>query len=60
MHKESLSGASEDNSSTMFKPVLPEEKMRAIERLGFGMVSKIFLEYEKRFWPQDCARIQLV
>ncbi|KAK6484869.1 spermine oxidase isoform X1 [Huso huso] len=53
-------GYLQDNSSTMFKPVLPEEKMRAIERLGFGVVSKIFLEFEKRFWPQDCAGIQLV
>ncbi|XP_043916512.1 spermine oxidase-like [Protopterus annectens] len=47
-------------SMKMFDPTLPEEKLNAIERLSFGTVNKIFLEFEERFWPTDCEGIQLV
>ncbi|XP_062862700.1 spermine oxidase-like [Trichomycterus rosablanca] len=46
-------------AKTMFKPALPKPKLDAIERLGFGTVDKIFLCFSQRFWPEDCAGIQL-
>lgn len=34
-----------------FEPALPEEKLGAIERLGFGLLNKVFLVFGERFWP---------
>ncbi|TRY99866.1 hypothetical protein DNTS_016962 [Danionella cerebrum] len=53
-------GALKEKARTMFKPPLPEKKLSAIENLGFGLVDKIFLFFEKSFWPEDCAGVQLV
>ncbi|MBN3314498.1 SMOX oxidase, partial [Atractosteus spatula] len=53
-------GVLQEQASVMFEPLLPEQKMRAIERLGFGVVDKIYLKFSERFWPPDCAGIQLV
>lgn len=53
-------GFLKDRASALFEPTLPEDKIRAIERLGFGTVDKIFLRFNERFWPEDCAGIQLV
>ena len=41
------------NHKTLFTPVLPSWKVRAIEKMGFGNLEKIFLEFEKPFWPMD-------
>ncbi|KAJ8351653.1 hypothetical protein SKAU_G00231290 [Synaphobranchus kaupii] len=53
-------GFLKERASAMFEPALPEDKIGAIERLGFGTVDKIFLRFSERFWPEDCAGIQLV
>ncbi|KAL0964034.1 hypothetical protein UPYG_G00317380 [Umbra pygmaea] len=53
-------GYLKENAQTMFKPALPKPKTDAIKRLGFGTVDKIYLRFKNRFWPDDCAGIQLV
>ncbi|KAK3569016.1 hypothetical protein QTP86_021570, partial [Hemibagrus guttatus] len=53
-------GVLKQQARTMFEPALPKSKLDAIERLGFGTVDKIFLCFSERFWPEDCAGIQLV
>lgn len=53
-------GCLKERASTLFDPPLPKGKVEAIQRLGFGTVAKIFLEFSEAFWPQDCAGIQLV
>lgn len=35
-----------------FQPPLPEWKAGAIERLGFGILNKVVLVYEKAFWDE--------
>lgn len=37
----------------MFEPELPMLKRYAIEGLTIGTVDKIFIEFEKPFWPND-------
>ncbi|XP_060786244.1 spermine oxidase-like isoform X2 [Neoarius graeffei] len=53
-------GVLKQQARTMFEPALPKSKLNAIERLGFGTVDKIFLCFSEKFWPEDCAGIQLV
>ncbi|XP_072541146.1 spermine oxidase isoform X2 [Salminus brasiliensis] len=53
-------GVLKQHAGALFKPSLPKSKLDAIERLGFGTVDKIFLCFNERFWPEDCAGIQLV
>ncbi|TSK92915.1 Spermine oxidase [Bagarius yarrelli] len=53
-------GVLKKQARTMFEPALPKSKLDAIERLGFGTVDKIFLYFSERFWPEDCAGIQLL
>lgn len=36
---------------TLFTPKLPAAKVKAIENLGFGTLGKVFLEFDKPFWP---------
>lgn len=38
------------NYKQMFDPQLPESKAGAIERTGFGRVTKLFLYYDEPFW----------
>lgn len=38
---------------TLFTPNLPQNKVVAIEKNGFGCVGKIFLEFDVPFWPTD-------
>lgn len=40
-------GVLKHKANDLFKPLLPEYKMEAIERLLFGTVDKILLEYER-------------
>lgn len=37
----------------IFEPELPEWKTAAIDRLGFGLLNKVVLTYESRFWDTD-------
>jgi predicted NAD/FAD-dependent oxidoreductase len=36
-----------------FSPVLPEAKIKAISRLGMGVLNKVFLRFPRVFWPKD-------
>ena len=48
-----------DNTPT-FEPKLPSYKLESIERLLFGTVDKIFLEYERPFLNPDISEIMLL
>nr|KAG5714699.1 hypothetical protein BaRGS_000187 [Batillaria attramentaria] len=40
------------NYQKMFDPPLPEAKTGAINRIGFGRVTKLFVYYDKPFWKE--------
>jgi hypothetical protein len=44
----------------MFQPGLPGDKVQAIESLGFGLIDKVFLEFDTVFWDPANPGIQLV
>ncbi|XP_077987400.1 peroxisomal N(1)-acetyl-spermine/spermidine oxidase-like [Glandiceps talaboti] len=53
-------GFLKENVNTFFKPTLPDEKQAVINRLGFGTVDKIFLQFRDPFWDKDFKSLQLV
>ncbi len=36
-----------------FEPVLPGSHVRAIKRLGMGVLNKVVLRFAEQFWPKD-------
>lgn len=36
-----------------FNPPLPAEKRRAMARMGFGVLNKVYLQFERVFWERD-------
>lgn len=48
------------HSPKLFDPPLPEYKRESIDRLLFGTVNKIFLEYDRPFLHQDVSEIMLL
>jgi polyamine oxidase len=40
-----------------FSPALPEEKVSAIERIGYGHYEKLALKFPHRFWPKEPHRL---
>ena len=40
-------------ATIVFDPPLPEAKRRAIERLGFGLLDKVVLKFDRPFWPES-------
>lgn len=40
-----------------FTPALPEETQRAIDRLGFGTLDKMYLQFDRVFWDEDAHNI---
>ncbi|XP_053605051.1 peroxisomal N(1)-acetyl-spermine/spermidine oxidase [Plodia interpunctella] len=53
-------GVLKENAGSIFEPSLPQYKMEAIERLLFGVVDKIFLEYERPFLNPEVTEIMLL
>jgi len=43
-----------------FDPVLPDDKLAAIDRLGMGVLNRVILEYDERFWDDDVDVIGFV
>ena len=41
----------------MFFPKLPKNKLKIIEGIGFGTLQKIFLIYDKPFWPENMTSL---
>ena len=48
------------NKSIDFVPTLPEEKIKSIERLEMGILNKIVIQFDKRFWPAKAHRLGLI
>eukprot|EP01147_Barroeca_monosierra_P005340 gene5340-8860_t len=42
-------------NSIEFSPHLSRSKTRAIRKLGFGLINKVVLMFDKVFWPKDKA-----
>lgn len=53
-------GVLKENVNTLFCPPLPEDKFEAIERLLFGTVDKIFLEYDRPFLNPEISEVMLL
>lgn len=48
------------NSPTLFQPSLPDDKLRSMQKLGFGVVNKVQLQYNQPFWESDWKGIRLL
>lgn len=53
-------GVLKEKAKTLFEPELPQYKQESIERLLFGTVDKIYLEYEQPFLSPSITEIMLV
>lgn len=53
-------GVLKASSKRMFLPPLPQEKVLAINRLGFGIVDKVILEFDDPVVDSDIFRIELL
>ena len=53
-------GVLKASHNVLFEPQLPQHKTEIIEHLGFGVMNKIFLEFEEAFWDTENPGIQLV
>ena len=43
-------GVLKAKAESLFEPKLPDRTLEAIEKLGFGTVDKIFVEFEETWW----------
>ncbi|KAM6347305.1 peroxisomal N(1)-acetyl-spermine/spermidine oxidase isoform 2-T2 [Alca torda] len=53
-------GFLKEHHQDFFQPPLPQRKVEAIRRLGFGTNNKIFLEFEKPFWDPQQQLLEVV
>lgn len=53
-------GVLKENSQTLFDPALPDYKIEAIDRLLFGTVDKILLEYDRPFLNPNITEVLLL
>ncbi len=52
-------GCLKNSARNLFHPQLPETKLNSIQRIPFGKVNKIFLQFEKPFWKVGSGSIKL-
>jgi monoamine oxidase len=43
-----------------FSPALPERKQAAIQRLGMGVLDKLYLKFDRVFWPTEPDLIRYI
>lgn len=53
-------GVLKECHTTLFEPQLPQYKLESIDRLLFGTVDKIFLEYDRPFLNKDISEVMLI
>ncbi|XP_047351594.1 peroxisomal N(1)-acetyl-spermine/spermidine oxidase isoform X2 [Vespa velutina] len=53
-------GVLKKKANDIFEPPLPDNKLQAINRLMFGTVDKIFLEYERPFLNPGISEVMLL
>jgi len=53
-------GVLKETHNRLFEPNLPHHKIEIIEKMGFGVMNKIFLGFDDIFWDTDNPGIQLV
>ncbi|XP_045449773.1 peroxisomal N(1)-acetyl-spermine/spermidine oxidase [Melitaea cinxia] len=53
-------GVLKETAASLFEPALPQYKLESIERLLFGAVNKIYLEYERPFLNPDVTEMMLL
>jgi hypothetical protein len=53
-------GVLKEKAATLFSPSLPQYKLDSINRLLFGTVDKILLEYERPFLNPDVSEVMLL
>lgn len=53
-------GVLKEKSTELFQPQLPECKLEAINRLLFGTVDKIYLEFERPFLHPSITEVMLL
>ncbi|CAB4875003.1 unannotated protein [freshwater metagenome] len=44
-------------STIRFDPPLPSATRRAVARVGFGLLDKVFLSYDSAWWPADANQL---
>ena len=40
-------------AESLFEPKLPDRKLEAIQKIGFGIVDKIFVEFDETWWDPE-------
>ncbi|XP_076105042.1 spermine oxidase-like isoform X2 [Mytilus galloprovincialis] len=53
-------GYLKDHTTSMFCPSLPDEKVHAIQNVGFSTLVKVFLAWNKPFWCESYSGVQFV
>lgn len=53
-------GCLKKQSGRMFNPQLPEFKLSAIDKLSFGTVNKVILEFSDRVLPEGVTRLECI
>lgn len=46
-------GVLKDRHLSLFEPTLTQSKINDIDGIAFGVVCKMFMEFEQAFWPDD-------